>query len=188
MSQTSANVVAGNDAKASDHNKVVADLAEIYAGGPGVPVGGVIFWWSDNTIPLNYKEANGQTIADGSSPLNGLTLPDLRNRFVRGVGNANLRTTPQDGGSDSVTLTINEMPSHSHVQNPHSHRLSNAGGGFGAGPSNPGLFRVDVNSPSVIWSNGNTDTQQPGISNTGGGNAFSILPSYRGLVPIIRYK
>lgn len=209
MAQTSSNVVAGNDAKASDHNKVVADLAEIYSGGPGVPVGGVIYWWSDNTIPLNYKECNGQTISDGSSPLNGLTVPNITDRMIRGVANANVRTTPVTGGEDSKTLSTAEIPSHTHgvndpghthsaYQNPHNHRVS-AGGGFGAGPGNAGLFRVDANSPATIWSNGSTDTQQPGVGvnangtgislqNTGGGTAFSMIPRYVGLVPVIRYK
>lgn len=186
MPQTSSNVTAGNDAKASDFNKVVADLAEVYSGGPGVPIGGIIYWFSDNTIPLNYKECNGQTISDASSPINGLILPDLRDKFIRGVGNANLRSSPVAGGNDTVTLTINELPAHSHSQASHNHSIGgiyieNNKGYTGTG-FNP--LTNDVRTGSI----NTTGSANPAIGSTGNSQAFSILPGYRGMVPIIRYK
>ena len=67
-----------------------------------VPAGGVIMWTGAlNTIP------KGWTLCDGQ---NG--TPDLRNRFVVGAGSSySLGAT---GGEAEHTLTVSEMPSHSH--------------------------------------------------------------------------
>lgn len=186
MPQTSSNVTAGNDGKASDHNKVVADLAEIYAGGPGVPVGGVIWWWSDNSIPTNYKECNGQSISDGASALNGLTLPDLRDKFIRGVANANLRGAPVSGGNNSVDLT------HSHIVNNHSHGGTLVQTGTDNqnhthnGGNRTGTPTDGINSPHNHNYYVTDQGSAPGTSNSL--TTISLLPGYRGLVPIMRYK
>lgn len=185
MPQTSAAVTSGNDAKATDFNKAVADLAEIYAGGPGVPIGGVIWLWSNNTIPSNYLEANGQTVSDGASPLNGLALPTLTNRFVRGVSNQNLRGGDIVGGEDQHTLSWDEMPVHSHgVNDPgHTHRIAAFGtsGTYGL---------VDSQHASSSGANVQTGGSGTGIwlGNAGSGWAHNNIPVYIGLVPIIRYK
>lgn len=186
MPQTSSNVIAGNDAKASDFNKVIADLTEIYSGGPGVPIGGIIDWWSDNTVPLNYKVCDGTVISDGASPLNGLTSPNVVNKFARGVAQANIRSSPVTGGADSLTLTVNELPAHSHSQAAHNHSIGGvyiennknySGTGF-----NP--LTNDVRSGVVS----STGSSQPAIGSTGSGNPFNIIPAYYGLVKIIRIK
>lgn len=189
MSQTSANVIAGNDAKASDHNAVVADLAEIYAGGPGVPVGGVIYWWSDNTVPLNYKVCDGTAVSDVSSPLNGLNTPNLIDRFVRGVANANIRSSIPSGGQDSVTLTVNNMPSHFHdiigfMPNFNVWNKNDNSTAFNINDFSGDRIAVADNALNGV----NGDNINKTTQSTGGGVAFSNIPAYRGLVPIVRIK
>ena len=67
-----------------------------------VPPGAIIMWsGSINDIPV------GWALCDGS---NG--TPDLRDRFIVGAGGSyNVGNT---GGSNTVTLTTSQIPSHSH--------------------------------------------------------------------------
>lgn len=186
MSQTSVNVIAGDDARASDINKIVADIAEIYSGGPGVPIGGVIWWWSDNTMPLNYKECNGQIISDITSPLNGVTVPNITNKFTRGVSNSNLRSSPNNGGADSINLN------HAHTVNDHNHNngyvetgnTSNNHVHFGIAR---GVSASDgQNTEHRHGYDRSTANSAPGTNSALG--THSVVPAFIGLVPIIRYK
>ena len=72
-----------------------------------IPIGGIIMWsGANNTWPSNWR------ICDGT---NG--TPDLRGRFVLSSGNGSgltNRTTGQSGGVETVTLSVGQMPTHSH--------------------------------------------------------------------------
>lgn len=67
-----------------------------------VPVGTIILWFGDaGSVPSGWALCDG---TDGR--------PDMRGRFPVGAGN---RYRPGDtGGAASVTLSVDEMPSHSH--------------------------------------------------------------------------
>lgn len=91
---------------------------------------GVILLWSGSvaTIPSGWALCNGS---------NG--TPDLRNRFVVGAGST--YSVADTGGSDSVTLTSSQIPSHTHTvtttgstssENAHSHTFSGTSGGMSA--------------------------------------------------------
>lgn len=84
------------------------------------PSGGIVMW---NGTPSNIP--GGWVLCDGS---NG--TPDLRDRFIVGAGrNYNPNAV---GGMDSVSLSISEMPSHSHSMSSagsHSHSGSTSGDG-----------------------------------------------------------
>lgn len=67
-----------------------------------VPVGTIILWHGDaGDVPAGWAVCDGQ---------NG--TPDMRGRFPVGAGN---RYNPGDtGGAASVTLTLDQLPNHSH--------------------------------------------------------------------------
>ncbi len=66
------------------------------------PIGGIIIWSGASTaIP------SGWHLCDGASG-----TPDLRNRFIVGAGSE--YKVGDTGGSNEVTLTVEQMPSHSH--------------------------------------------------------------------------
>lgn len=77
-----------------------------------IPLGGIIMWsGSVASIPSGWSLCNGQTV-------NGLTTPNLTNRFIIGAGNS---YTPNDQGGSSTftptgtvgntTLTVSQIPS-----------------------------------------------------------------------------
>ena len=71
--------------------------------GPGMPSGAIVMWsGSVNAIPAGWMLCNGS---------NG--TPDLRNRFIVGAGSS--YSVGATGGSDTVTLTVEQMPQHSHT-------------------------------------------------------------------------
>lgn len=123
-----------------------------------VPSGGIIMW-SGYTAPTGWK------LCDGTN-----NTPDLRGRFVVGFvpapgteynqpGNLSMGgTNPGNtGGQSSVTLTIDEMPTHVHdgvtdIDGAHSHSISlrsndHSGGGHAdkADNSNAGSFNTSTN-------------------------------------------
>lgn len=68
----------------------------------GIPSGGIIMWsGAINDIP------DGWVLCDGTDG-----TPDLQDRFVAGAG---AKYSPDDtGGEEQHTLTVDEMPSHTH--------------------------------------------------------------------------
>jgi len=74
---------------------------------------GVIMIWSgaENYVPKGWAICNGQTY-------NGYTTPDLRGRFVLAAGqgtNLTNRIRNETGGAETVTLSLDEMPTHNHI-------------------------------------------------------------------------
>jgi microcystin-dependent protein len=135
-----------------------------------VPTGAIIMWsGSISSIPA------GWALCDGSPG-----RPDLRDRFIVGAGSS--YGVGATGGQDQVTLSISQMPSHSHsINDPgHVHNLpfSNPGGN-----GNGGRVGV-VGSPGAY----NTSSQVTGITinNNGGNQPFENRPLYYSLAYIIK--
>ena len=69
---------------------------------PIIPSGMIMIWSGDSSnVP------DGWVLCDGT---NG--TPDLSDKFVLGAGNTH--SVGDTGGSDSVSLTVDEIPSHNH--------------------------------------------------------------------------
>lgn len=123
---------------------------------------GMIMMWygSSNAVPDGWAICNGQ---------NG--TPDLRNRFVVGVGSKSLGAT---GGEENHTLTMNEIPSHQHVV-PYGERTVKAS--FPWGSYGSGLQGSNSTDYDNLW---------PYTSYAGGGGAHNNMPPYMALYYIMK--
>lgn len=108
-------------------------------------------------------------------------VPNLAARVVRGTRASNgdpeipLATT---GGSDTVTLSVDQMPAHGHQVNNHDHSVHDH---FEALAMSPGELRVSA----PFFLQGSTGGAQPGTSSVGGGQAHENWPPYIALLPCI---
>lgn len=94
---------------------------------------------------------NGWLLCDGNN-----NTPDLRNRFIVGAGSS--YSVGNTGGSDSVTLTTEQIPSHTH-----EHNLSAASGGA---HSHSHSFSISLNNLSCSSAGKHTHNIAMGINDS----------------------
>lgn len=121
----------------------------------GVPVG-MIAMWSGTKVPSGWVLCNGQ---------NG--TPDLRSKFILGATSSD--NIGVAGGSTSHTLTVDELPSHSHTYSAATMIESNEGGMLFSG------------GDDLL---GNSNSNNTG--KTGNGKAIDIMPPYYTLAFIMK--
>ena len=124
---------------------------------PILPVGVIMIWsGSEDAIPDGWSLCNG---ANGT--------PDLTDKFILGAG-ANY-SVGSIGGEETVVLTVDQIPSHSHEFIRHqatSDETSNGDSGYGA-------------------SNKTLDMVTTSTANTGGSQAHNNMPPYYALCYIM---
>lgn len=159
-----------------------------------VPSGIIAMWsGSSSNIPLGWLLCNGD---------NG--TPDLRNRFIVGAGAS--YSPGNTGGSDSVTLTINQIAAHTHSHNfsisldnitcsasgEHDHEIPMAinEGTYGTWPMKA---RTSSHSEAKTASSGShthtitgSGSLSGSISSTGGGQSHENRPPYYALCFIMK--
>lgn len=148
-----------------------------------LPVGTIIPY-AGTTIPSNYMKCEGQELSrieydilfsaigttygegDGSTTFN---LPNLKGRVITGIDSNDTAfdTLGETGGEKTHTLTVEEMPSHSH-----SYYSSTS--------------TSDWPSRIPTGSNAGVDTRDDAIQPTGGGEAHNNLQPYIVLNYIIK--
>lgn len=163
-----------------------------------VPIFGIIPWCgtiSDNSPEdANGFVYTGWKLCDGSnyeSDAYGgtVTTPDLRNRFIVSTGSS--YTWKNTGGADSVAITIDEMPSHTHSMNNagmHKHQVMVSLGNdtnFDTTPHTRGhgwthSRKWSANSTTSAGSHDHT------ITYTGGSQAHENRPPYYVIAYIMR--
>lgn len=134
------------------------------------PIGSIVAWAKSipgtPALPVGWIECNGQTIADEDSPMNGQATPALNgadNRFLRGAN-----VSGGLGGEKNHTLSVAEMPNHSHKT-----QITSVSSGIHIKGEETGSDNSDY------WSSTLT---------TGGGGAHNTQPQYYDVVWIIKIK
>lgn len=148
-------------------------------GGGGVPSGAVIMWSGTTTdIP------DGWTLCDGSD-----STPDLRDRFVTGAGGQ--YAADETGGSDTVTLTESEMPSHDHTGSTsydgnHSHTVEGATSGSREGDNYGGNSYLSSSTSTKTTSTDGSHSHSVDIDPAGSDSAHENRPPYLALAFIMK--
>lgn len=118
---------------------------------------GIIAMWSgaSDNIPT------GWLLCDGTN-----NTPDLRNRFIVGAGSS--YSIGNTGGSDSVTLTTEQLPSHTHA-----HSLSAASAG-----AHTHSHSLSVSLSGLSCSSSGSHTHAVNFLEYTGGQAQNIIPTH----------
>lgn len=128
-------------------------------------------------IGTNFGNGNGSTT---------FTLPDSRRRVAVGAGGTGTselgNTVGSTGGSETHTLSEAEMPSHTHIQNAHSHPQRLATGTISSGPN-----ITAGTSPNALQNQNNTASATATNQNTGGGGAHNNMQPSLVVTKIIKY-
>lgn len=141
----------------------------------------------------------GTTYGSGNG-VDTFNVPDLRGRVVVGkAASGTFNNLNNAGGEESHTMTVAEMPSHTHTQNSHSHTTDGAGAhNHSIGPLGTSGGSYGIRDASNATSSGTGFTSSVGNhthgvnsstatnQNTGGGNAFNVLQPYRVLNYVIK--
>ena len=145
-----------------------------------IPVGGIIMW--SGTI-AEAEALSNWAICDGQ---NG--RPDLRDKFVQGVGSSGAGSTAgvnDQGGANSYTLALNQMPQHKHdvSDSGHTHSITDPGHAHTwqrqDAQINAGYRPWPANNNDCVSTNVNTSNESTGITGTQNGNA-NISESLKG--------
>ena len=124
----------------------------------------------------------------GTSGTGTFKLPDLRGRFPLGSSSANepggaisAHPVAQNGGAETHTLTVEEMPSHGHNQRYNTGQANGATGAYVAG-----LTYAASAARALRHENYTTQSAAP-IASTGGDAAHNNMPPFLALNFIIKY-
>jgi microcystin-dependent protein len=144
------------------------------------------------TPPAGWLMCDGARISAAAYPdlvavLGSEFLPDLRGRVPFGADG--IRTLLQEGGQETVTLTVGQLPAHQHgvtvpahshtvTMDPHAHTVPGSGGSPGGGTSANGSGTISTSSVVVTGTVSTAPAAPAVVTNTGNGEPVPILPPY----------
>lgn len=129
-------------------------------------------------LPINQNQALFSLMGTmyGGNGQTNFALPDLRARMA--IHNGNGHTLGETGGSDSVTLTENQMPGHGHTVN-----MSNALA-TSANPANATIGKKGRLGRDVFAGNANTTMGLPSTI-AGGSQPHTNMQPYLGINAVV---
>lgn len=138
---------------------------------------------SGQLLPISEYEALFQLIGTtyGGDGENNFALPDMMSRIPLGAGTSSegiTYTLGEKSGVESVTLSVNQIPSHNHAGSGQANNSipCSASPGFS---DTPGLSGVGADpSGSKMFSSAEPDSSMKFDSNTGGGQPHNNMPPY----------
>ena len=152
-----------------------------------IPLGGIIMWsgtiqsgypLENGVIHYNFVRCQGQTI-------NGIAVPDLRDKFIMGV-DSNIGAT---GGQHTVTLQISNLPAHTHGFTIHRGDDFNFSNHFG-GPhflgSDQNVNQTGGGGSGNLTQGGNYSYTTAGTSPDALSTPYDNRPTYYTLLYLIR--
>lgn len=163
--------------------------ATTFVGNGTIPIGGIIMWSGTlAAIPLGWALCNGSS-----------GTPDLRERFIVGAGGDNPSVNGSTGynpgntgGDNTVTLTVNQIPSHNHdgitgVDSPdHTHTSSFIRDRSSGATGNAVLGDENYYGNQFVTSGGASTRHQHSIPSQGGSQSHENRPPYYALAFIMR--
>jgi microcystin-dependent protein len=122
--------------------------------------------------PNLYAVLDAAFILDADS----FVVPDLRDRFV--MGTSATATPGTTGGSGETTLTVGQLPAHTHTTQAHTHTEITAG---------PTLITIGPGAPapSAVPGAGITGPATVIVDPTGSGDPVSIVPPFVALMYVV---
>lgn len=137
---------------------------------------GTLCWYFTDTAPIGVLPLDGSVIPRAAYPrlweridpalkdADNIYLPDMTGRgVVQGA------TVGQEQGADNVTLTVDQLPSHTHSTVPHFHSF--IGTAFAVGE-----VGVGVPVPSAVAVPSATEPATVAVNPTGSGQQIDIRP------------
>ena len=152
---------------------------------------------SGQLLPINQNQALFSILGTtyGGDGRTTFGLPDLRGRVPVHAGNGpglSDYRLGQKGGSETTTLTINQLPSHNHQGSSHNHQIEASNSPANSSEVSGTVMGKAVGMPG-LYSNKTPDTNMKptgdagggSSGNTGGNQGVSIIQPYQTINYII---
>lgn len=137
--------------------KILGKIDEVSSKIDFTPIGAILMW-AGSEVPTGWVLCDGQ---------NG--TPDLRGKFILGSDNSHAIGSTGGNANGSITLSVDNLPAHTHTTSGVSITESTDGGSLFSGGENT----ISAGGSGVTGS-------------TGSGNAIDIMPPYYALAYIMK--
>ena len=191
---TASQTVEAEHLKSNDDAEIIDDLTVggdatilgttngTFAGPGAIPLGGIIMWsGTDGNVPTHFRLCNS---ANGGNVINGVTVPNLEDRFV--VGRGSNYAAGSTGGSKDASLVSHDHTFSGSASHTHSHTKATHPSGSGAEQNQSG-GPEDRTNFSDTGTTGSATVTISGTTNQQGSSATDAnLPPYFAIAYIIR--